>query len=401
MADNTQALAIFEPKNVQTIASIAPKAYDENTRSHLLCLEAGERLLERVSCEGMSDTLDMEIAKYIEKAKATVKKMNGKRTPVTQLFDQIRKAYTSMENDVDPAKADTVPYRLQMQRNAYARKKHEEEELRRREEAARMAKENAKIRYRAEVEDDYVRQFNALVNKSINALTDMDRQVTLENYKFSYDSIAGFDCELPHSWLQTVASGAHRPAELNSDECRAIQANVMAELAGRFKEQYVFEVGGTRDDIFYRLPSKKTELERIAKASAEEAARIKADMEAKEQEEARRKEAERTEREKQNEAAAQLAASKQEMDGLFGMPVAATASYQPKTSVKKKVVIETAEDLMAVVAFWWSQEGCKKSVEELSKEFKKQITYANAAANAKDNPVFISNVRYEDDVKAK
>ena len=167
----------------------------------------------------------------------------------------------------------------------------------------------------------------------------------------------------------------------------------------RFREQYRFEVQSTRDDILDRLPSKRRELERMAKASAEEAARKEAEMEAKERAEAARKEAERREREQREAAAAQLAAQKKEMDGLFGM--AETAQYRPKATVKKKVVVETAEDIMKVVAFWWSQEGCTKSVEELCKEFKKQITYANNAANSKDTPRFISDCRYEDDVKAK
>lgn len=401
MADNAQALTIFEPRNVQTLAELAPQSYRDNQLSHTRCLEVGSALLLKVRKEGMSDALDMEIAKFIEKAKITVKKMNGKRTPVTQLFDQIRKVYTSMENDVDPAKADSIPNQLQAYRNAYAKKKHEEEERRRREEAMRQAKENAKNRYRSEVEDDYVKQFNALVNKSINELTDMDKLLTLDNYEIIYDGVKECSCELPETWCQTVISGAYRPAELTPEECRAIQANVMAGLVNRFKEQFPFEVQSTRDDILDRLPSKKKELERIAKASAEDAAKIKAQMEAKESEEAARKEAERKEREKQEAAAAQLSAEKQEMDSLFGAPVAAPVGYQPKTQVKKKVVIETAEDIMKVVAFWWSQVGCTLTMEELSKEFKKQITYANTAANSKDAPMFISDVRYVDDVKAK
>lgn len=401
MADNAQALTIFEPRNVQTLAELAPQSYRDNQLSHTRCLEVGSVLLLKIRKEGMSDALDMEIAKFIEKAKITVKKMNGKRTPVTQLFDQIRKVYTSMENDVDPAKAESIPNQLQAYRNAYAKKKHEEEERRRREEAMRQAKENAKKRYRSEVEDDYVKQFNALVNKSINELTDMDKLLTLDNYEIIYDGVKEYICELPETWCQTVISGAYRPAELTPEECRAIQANVMAGLVNRFKEQFPFEVQSTRDDILDRMPSKKKELERIAKASAEEAAKIKAQMEAKEREEAARKEAERREREKQETAAAQLAAEKQEMDGLFGAPVAAPVVYQPKTQVKKKVVIETAEGIMKVVAFWWSQVGCTLTMEELSKEFKKQITYANTAANSKDAPMFISDVRYVDDVKAK
>ena len=401
MADYLQALTIFEPRNVQTLAELAPQSYRDNLLSHTRCLEVGSALLLKVKKEGMSDILDIEIAKFIEKAKITVKKMNGKRTPVTQLFDQIRKVYTSMENDVDPAKADSIPNQLQAYRNAYAKKKHEEEERRRREEVARQAKENARARYRSEVEDDYVKQFNALVNKSINELTDMDKLLTLDNYEIIYDGVKEYICELPKTWCQTVVSGAHCPAELSPDECRAIQANVMAGLVSRFKEQFPFEVQSTRDDILDRMPSKKKELERIAKSSAEEAAKIKAAMEAREREEASRKEAERKEREKTEAATAQLAAQKQEMDCLFGAPVAALVGYQPKTQVKKKVAIETAEDIMKVVAFWWSQVGCTLTVEELSKEFKKQITYANTAANSKDAPMFICDVDYVDDVKAK
>lgn len=396
---NSNALTIFEPQNVQTIAELAPQSYHDNIISHDRCLDAGNILLQRIQLEGMSDALDMEIAKFIEKAKATVRKMNGKRTPVTQLFDQIRKVYTSMENDVDPAKTDSVPAQLQAHRNAYAKKKHDEEERRRREEAARIAKENAKNRYRTAVEDDFVNQFNAHVNKSINELNEADRRVTLDNYNIIFDAVKEYICELPDSWLQKLVSGTLRPAELSPDECRAIQAGVLSNIALRFKEQFPFEVQTTRDEILDRLPSKKKELERIAKTSADEAARIKAEMEAKERADAARKEAERLEREQQEAAAKALAAQKQEMESLFDTP--AQAVYQPKTSVKKKVVISSPDDIMLIVGYWWAQEGCHHSVDDLCREFKKQITFVNAAANSKDNPAFIDNLRYDDDIKAK
>lgn len=401
MTDNNQALTVFEPQNVQTLSEIGPQSFKDNQISHSRCLAVGNDLLLRVQNEGMSDALDMDIAKFIEKAKITVKKMNGKRTPVTQLFDRIRNAYTTMENEVNPAKVDSIPGQLQQHRNAYAKKKQEAEERRRREEAARLAKENAKNRYHADVEEDYCKQFNALVNKSINELTDMDKMLNLDNYEIIYDGVKEYPCELPDNWCQSVISGAYRPAELTPQECQAIQANVMASLVTRFKEQFPLEVQSTRDDILDRLPSKKRELERIAKASAEEAAKMRANMEAKEREEAARKEAERLEREKQEAEAAKLNAKKQEMDSLFGVPMAEPVGYQPKTQVKKKVVINSPDDIMRIVAIWWSQEGCTKSIAELSKEFKKQITYANTIANSKDNPIFINGITYEDDVKAK
>ena len=401
MADNNQELTIFQPQNMHTLAQLAPQSYRDNLLSHTRCLEAGSALLLKAKKEGMSDDLDISIATFIEKSKVTLRKMNERRSPVTQLFDRIRKVYTSMENDIDPAKPESIPGQLQAFRNAYARQKREEEERRLREEAARQAKENARTRYRAAVEEDYDTQFNALVNKSINELNSLDSQLALDNYNLVTEALKTYQCELPATWLSETVSGAYRPAELTPDECRAIQANVMASLAERFTGQFRFEVQSVRDDILDRLPSKKKEMERIAKASADEAARIKAEMEAREHAEAARKEAERREREQQEAAARQLAAKKQEMDGLFGLPVAAPVAYQPKTQVKKRIVIASPDDIMKVVAFWWSQEGCHKSLDELCKEFKKQINYANAAANAKANPSFIVDVRYEDEVKAK
>ncbi len=399
-ASNT-ALAVFQPENVRTLAELGPKSYNENSVSHLRCLEAGHELLSRVKNEGMSDALDKDIAHFIEKAKLTVKKMNSKRTPVTQLFDRIRKAYTSLENEIDPTKEGSTPALLQTVRNDYARKKHEAEERRLREEAARQARQNLKARYRSDVETDFCAQFNELIALHIDRLNKIDASLTPDNFNAVRDTLRNYPCELPAEWLQTVASRARRFIELTEDDNRAIQANVLAGLAERFREQFPFEVQSTRDELLDRLPSKKRELERIAKANAEEAERLKKEMEEKERAEAARKEAERRDREQKEAEAARLAAQKQEMDGLFGLPVAQADSYQPKTQVKKRAVIETPEDIMAVVGFWWSQEGSTKSVDELKKEFKKQINYANAAANSKTNPTFISSLRYEDDVKAK
>lgn len=402
----TTAVTVFQPNQPNPIdpqskaISLAEKSHLQNTSSHDHCIARGRELLGKVKTEGMSDALYADLLEYLRITKITITKMNERRKPVTQVLDIIRKVYTSLENEINIDKADTIPNKIQQLCNKWAAVKHEEEQRRQRAEAARLAKENAKTRYRTDVEDDYVAQFNALVDKSINELSAIDKQITLDNYSISYDRIKNYDCELPASWCQTVTSSALRPAELSPDECQAIQANVMAGLVNRFKEQYPFEVASTRDEILDRLPSKKKELGRIAKASAEEAARIKAEMEAKERAEAARKEEERREREKQDAAKKQLAADKQEMDGLFGMPLPETSNL-PKTQIKKKVVVKSTDDIMRIFAFWWSQEGCTKTIEELTKEFKKQITFANTAANAKGNPTFINGINYEDEIKAK
>ena len=89
-----------------------------------------------------------------------------------------------------------------------------------------------------------------------------------------------------------------------------------------------------------------------------------------------------------------------EMNGLFSEQ-ASMQNYQPKVKVTQKIELLNPEGIMPILSMWWSKEGCTLSVEELSKLFKKQITFCEKLAN-KDS-VYIENesVRYIDDVKAK
>ena len=399
----TGEIAIFEPQNVATIAQAAPQAFKENSISHDRCLQFGQELLNRVNAEGMSDALDQEIATFIERAKKTLKKMNGKRSAVTQLFDNIRSVYTKLENEVDPAKKGTVAAQLQEHRNKYAAKKREEYEAEQRRKQLEQAKAMAKNKYAADVEDDLLRQFNLLVASTYNHLVKLDMSLTLENYDIVYDEVKNTSDQLSQDWFNALRPEVIMPSLLSPEEARTIAAEVKQKMRQRFKEQFTFETSANRDDILDRLPSKRKELERIAKASKEEAERIKKQMEERERKEAEQREKERAEREAKEKAAAELAAKKQEMDSLFGSAQAQAVEYQPKASVKKRINVLNPDGFMQVVGMWWAQHGCTLSVAELEKEFKKQLTFCNKLANDKDHPVFIQSehIEYVDDVRAK
>lgn len=396
-------LTIFEPQNIGTIVKAAPQALNENTVSRDRCLQFGQELLDRANSEGMSDALDQEIAVFIDRAKKTVKKMNGKRSAVTQLFDTIRSAYTTLENEVDPAKKGTIPALLQDLRNKYAAKKREEYEAELRRRQLEQAKANARAKYATEVEDDLLRQFNALVASTCNRLTEFDRSLTLENYAIVADGVKNTSDTLPDDWFNALRPQVLLPTVLSPDEVRTIAADVKQKMQKHFSEQFTFEISANRDDILDRLPSKRKELERIAQANAEEAERIKKQMEERERKEAEQREKERAEREAKEKAAAELAAQKQEMDGLFGAAQVQINQYTPKTQVKKRINVLNPEGFMQVVGMWWAQYGCTLSVPELEKEFKKQLTFCSKLANDKENPVFIQSehIQYVDDVKAK
>jgi len=53
-----------------------------------------------------------------------------------------------------------------------------------------------------------------------------------------------------------------------------------------------------------------------------------------------------------------------------------------------------------IITMWWTKEGCNLSIEELTKMFKKQITFCEKCA--KDGELIQSeHIYYEDEVKAK
>lgn len=399
-----ETLPILRQENVRMIIQSAPEAYDTNRGSALRCAEYGTRLLDVIQQNGMSDDLDKLCADYIEKAKRTLKAMNERRAPLTKLFDQIRSEFTSMETSVDPSKADTAPFKIQQARNSYAAKKREEAERARQEELRRQKHDMALSRYRQDAEDDYRRQFDGKVTADINELTSLNQSLTVENFDQTSAKILNYNIKLGNEWFQNCQSHAHKPYELSDAETIDIRQSILNALSKQFKEQYAAEVGEYRDTLADALPAKKRELERMAKANAEEQARIKAELEAREAAEARRLDEERKRKQEEENAMRQARQSAGEIDGLFGQAaVAAPAGYQPKTAVRKRIVADSADGILAIVSFWWAKEGQHLPVDELAKMFKKQIAYCEKLANDKNNPEIISSplIRYEEEVKAK
>ena len=394
-------LAIIKQENIQTIVSAAPQSYNDNKLSCERCISAGQSILNAITTnDGMTDELDKEAALFIEKARKTVKKMNEKRSPVTKLFDDIRREFTVIENAIDPTKVDTIPYKLQQYRNQYAAKKRAEEEKRRQEEYKRQQAEQARVKLRQDIEGDFKAQFQTYLNQSINWLTTKDNSVTLENYNTVYSEIKNFSVSLPADWLHNLHTLIRIPGNVSVDELRQFETDIKERLGKQFTDQYTAEIQDNKDFILDRLPSKKANLERMAQADAAEAARVKAEIEERQRKEAEAREAERKRKEEEEKQKAEMERQQAEMNGLFSEQ-ASMQNYQPKVKVTQKIELLNPEGIMPILSMWWSKEGCTLSVEELSKLFKKQITFCEKLAN-KDS-VYIENesVQYIDDVKAK
>lgn len=394
-------LAIIRKENIDLIVSNAPAAYNENTVSHDRCLDAGRAILARMQ-QGMTDELDQQAAVFIEKARKTVRKMNDKRSPLTKLFDEIRTTFTGMENDIDPTKSGTVPFLIQAERNRYAAKKREEEQRRQREALLRQQAEQARAKYRTDCDNDYRSSFSSHLEFYLDGLRNLFSEVTLDNYDQRLKDIQNVNINFPADYAQIVRSSAPLPSAgiISVDELQQIRKASLSALLPTFQTEFERSMNDEKQRIIQLMPSKKQELERAAKACAEEAERIRKQMKEREEAEAKRVEQERLQREQQQRMEADMKAKKAEIGGLFDQASVLQPAYQPKTSVKKKLVPMNVEAFPEIISMWWTKEGCKLSVEELTKMFKKQITFCEKCA--KEGELIQSeHICYEDEVKAK
>lgn len=387
------------PEGLKIIMQSGPESYNRNRLSRDNCLLACGQLLDEIKARGMDDDLDKKAASFLNRVRITLKDMNERRAPVTKIFDRIRKEFTDMENAIDPSKAGTVPYQLQQLRNQYAARKREKEEARRKAEEARRAAELARANYADECRADFKAQFNNLVVLNINALTEFNSRCTLENWQAIYDHVLGFESELPASWFP--ATNVRLPFNLSADESHSICSGILEELMPGFREQYRTEIGDYRQEILDRLPSRKAELERAAAATADEKVRIEAEVKARESAELARKEQERIAREQEESRRKEAEKAAAEGAGLFATAAATRTVYTPKAKVTKKISIISPEGYMQVLALWWAKEGCNLSEAELSKVFKKQISFCEKLANKDGQFIEHPSVQYTDEVKAQ
>lgn len=394
--------ALVKQENIQAIVQYAPKAYETGKISHDKCLEFGNALLKKIEENGgLNDELDAQVADYLVRVGTTLKKINDTRTPVTRLFDDIKKVFTTLENDIDKTKTGSLPFRLQALRNAYAKQKFEEAERKRKEEEERQRIALLKNKYIQDVREDYRRLLNEAINHSCRILTELDNNVTLDNYQKTYQFIDDFQTELPLEWFKNLKHNIGIPNfPISIEELRQIEVNIKQDLHKEFSEQYLFEIESTKVYVLERLPSKKMNLEKMAKANAEEAARMKEAMEANKAKEAARMEQERKARELEQQQKAETAQQMNEMNNLFAMAEAAQPVAKTSVKVSKKIEIVNVNGIVPIINMWFAREGVNLELEELCKIFKKQITFCEKLAK---EDVFIEdkNVRYVDDVKAK
>ena len=123
--EGTELLTI-DTEQVSLVLSGAPEALTLNKTTVVKADAASQALIDTIEAQGMSDELDAEINKHLVKVRLSIEKMNERRKPITQIFDAIKKEFTSLESILDPKSPGSKYSILQKKRDDYAAQKVEE-----------------------------------------------------------------------------------------------------------------------------------------------------------------------------------------------------------------------------------------------------------------------------------
>ena len=330
--------------------------------------------------------------------------MDERRKPITQIFDRIRSFFTSQEKQIDPKDPSTIPGKLVIKRNEYAKFKYEEEQKRKREAEQRARIETEKANYRQIIGDSLLSYFNQYLSSKVSELQGIFSNLTYENFDREVIGITVFQTDYPKSHFDKFSADS-ATYYISQETKKEIRREVLEGKYEQYAQQYKAKIVSVKQDLTDRVPSKRkelAELEQLRLANAEEAAKAEELRKQREKEAAAKR---MEELKKEEEAAKQEAALKAQQSSIGSLFMEAAASIAPpptNAKVKEKIVVLHQQGYLEIFQMWWINEGQTLPVEELEKIFKKMITYCEKQANGKDQKHIESKyIRYEADVKAK
>lgn len=403
--ENQVALRI---NDITEMLQTAPDVLQRNELSVSKCRTAGQAFIDTIEGAGgriVSDEMDASVKAYLDKVNVTVKNMNERRKPVTQILTSISKRFTSLEGEIDPKGAGTLPNILQSKRNDYAAWKIAEQK--KREEEARRAKaaEDEKISYRSGLSALLDTVFSEYEGRRLRELHAFFEGVTLNNYGERLASLQTYITVFDWKDFCAYVKDGIVTSYIDAATREAIKLDVAKAKKIAFARRYQNDLTLSRSEYIDRMPSKKKSLEEEAilrQKDAEAASKAEEERKLNEAAELAKAETERLQRE--SEAAARIEAERRAAEAASALnfmneitPAAAT-----KVKVTKKIQVLNPRGFAEIYHLWFIQEGVNCTMEDLEKIHKKMISFCEKKANSDGGETIKSAfVKYVDDVKAK
>ena len=249
-------VAVIE--NSIDVLKTGPQILVANQQRAEKALAVGRNILSTIQETGMTPELDERAKNYLVNINKAGKEMKEERAAVTQIMDELKKMYTTVENELDIKKSGTVPALIQDQRDAYARQIAEEAEARRKEAEREAARKNEAIEIAAHAEKMLNQSFGEWLLAKKMAMTKFFNGLTLETFDEGEQRLT--QAKIFVNWEPETISTISITMYHSSDEIKVISLDKYNQLLPDFQNTAVAELTIHRDDIIEKLPSKKAEL---------------------------------------------------------------------------------------------------------------------------------------------
>lgn len=398
------ATELIKIDEVKSILSSFPDTIGKNSSSVKKCNEAGQALLDTIEGEGMNETIDQAAADFLKKVNTTLKNMDERRKPITQIFDKVRSFFTSQEKEIDPKDSSTIPGKLVAKRNEYAKFKYEEEQKRKKEAEQRVLINNEKVSYQQAIENGLLSYFSSYLSSKVTELQNIFSGLTYVNFDREVIGITVFQTDYPKAHFDKFTA-EYATYYINKEIKAEIRKNTLLGKYEQYAQQYKAKISSVKQDLIDRIPSKRkelAELEQLRLANAEEAAKAEELRKQREAEEAAKQLQELKRKEEADRQEVAMKTQQSSIGNLFAGAAASVAPPPTNAKVKEKIVVLHQQGYLEIFQMWWIGEGQTLPFDELEKIFKKMTTYCEKKANSKDQTHIESQfISYEADVKAK
>ena len=385
------SLEIIKTEEVTSIMATAP---DVLVKSQTLLDKATAKAQSLIdtAASGMSDDLDAELNKWQINAKKALTILNTDRTPITQLMTKVAKVFTGMEAKLDPAKPDSFYTKIQNIRNGYAAEKIRIQRQKEAEIQKQQNVKNEKNEIYAKVELSIRNTFNDLLLTTKTQVNNFFEGAKLETFADVSKRLKEMEVVLKiDKWnafkvqLQAVY--------LTQEEIENIILNVKTSLFDELAAVYRENMEVIQQEVLDKLPTKKLELEALAKANDEERERLEAERLKRIQEEEDKLKAEAAQA---NAEDAKKVNSQKEVEAVQNLfdAQAAFADVQAGTNAKEGYNIEVKNyaGWQQIAAFWFQREGKTLSADKFDKKTLGQMkAFAEKSALKDDKERIESN----------
>jgi hypothetical protein len=403
MSTETMETGMIKVEEITSIMMGAGEVLAKNKKLSDSAVNKAKALQDTIEGEGMSDLLDTELNDWMVKAKQADTIMKNRRTPITQMANQVVKAFTFLESPLDSTKKDSYYATFQNYRNGWAKKRAEEQREKEQQILRNQNIAKEKIVLKANIENIVRSTYTDKLFEFKKYYQDLVNNMTIENVEETRTKIKDIKMLYPRDRFYEIAApvtSAYMDKVQLASFIFETRAALYDELAANFREN----MESLQFELLEMFPAKIIELKEIAKSDATQRKLMQeqADQRKKEAEDKLIKEAE----EAKLQAEKTIEANKQmETAGTLFESAAALAEVADSGTGKVrqgyKINVLNASGWGGIFLFYFEKEGMNLSVDEMGKKTMNQMkAFCEKHAHKTGEKISSAHLTYEEDFKA-